>query len=88
MKRRSSGFNFRGFVALADLIFAVSAGLLLLNPIQFDAQVTEPQGPKANVKPQAQNVVVQMREVEERLDEFEKGNPVLQRRAIDVMKNE
>jgi hypothetical protein len=33
MKRRYHGFSFLGFVALADLIFAVSAGLLLLNPL-------------------------------------------------------
>ncbi|HPA16357.1 MAG TPA: hypothetical protein PLU30_01325 [Verrucomicrobiae bacterium] len=36
MKRRSRGFGFLGFVALADMIFAVSAGLLLLNPIRPD----------------------------------------------------
>lgn len=41
MKRRSHGLSFLGFVALADLIFAVSAGLLLLNPLSltdFDSQ--------------------------------------------------
>lgn len=35
MKQRSQGFKFRGFVALADMLFALSAGLLLLNPIRF-----------------------------------------------------
>lgn len=28
--------SFFGFVALADMIFAVSAGLLLINPLQMD----------------------------------------------------
>lgn len=36
MKRSSHGLSFLGFVALADLIFAVSAGLLLLNPLRLD----------------------------------------------------
>jgi hypothetical protein len=34
-RRRREGFRFLGFVALADTLFAVSAGLLLLNPIRF-----------------------------------------------------
>ena len=32
MRRHAERFNFRGFVALADLLFALSAGLLLLDP--------------------------------------------------------
>jgi len=36
MKRSSRGMSFFGFVALADMIFAVSAGLLLLNPLSMD----------------------------------------------------
>lgn len=36
MKRNSKGLSFLGFVALADMIFAVSAGLLLLNPLRLD----------------------------------------------------
>lgn len=32
MRPQSNRFCFRGFVALADLLFALSAGLLLLDP--------------------------------------------------------
>ena len=51
MKFREKGFSFRGFVALADLIFAVSAGLLLLNPIHLEqnAEDSDAQPPEPSV---------------------------------------
>jgi hypothetical protein len=88
MKRKQSGFNFRGFVALADMIFAVSAGLLLLNPIQFDSGTDTAPKPKPAPKPQAPAIILQMQQVEEHLGKLESGSPVIQRQAAEVIKNE
>ncbi len=89
MKRKQSDFSFRGFVALADLIFAVSAGLLLLNPIQFaDSPPVPPPQPKPATKSPAQIISLQMRQIEGHLDKLEADSPALQRQAADVLKNE
>lgn len=87
MKQRSE-FNFRGFVALADLIFAVSAGLLLLNPIQFNPASPAPPKPKPAPKPPAQMILLQLQQIEAHLDKFEADGPMLQREADEVRNNE
>jgi len=45
MRQARQGFKFRGFVALADMLFALSTGLLLLNPIRFDSRPAKPMKP-------------------------------------------
>ena len=88
MKRKQSGFSFRGFVALADMIFAVSAGLLLLNPIQFDSKPDAAPKPKPAFKPPAQAILLQMQQLEEHLEKLETDSPMLQRETAEVLKNE
>lgn len=88
MKPKRQGFNFLGFVALADCLFAVSAGLLLLNPIRFDARPSKPSRLKPEPPPPVQAILVEMQQVEKRLDDLETGGLILQRRAAEVLKNE
>lgn len=63
MRRNAERFSFRGFVALADLLFALSAGLLLLDPslIQAKQQPTsalpEPSATRQEPEPAATHAV-------------------------------
>lgn len=89
MIRKKKGFHFRGFVALADTLFAVSAGLLLLNPIRFESKST----PVSKPKPESQNpsihvVLVEMQKVEEKLDKLEINGRVIQKQALEIIENE
>jgi hypothetical protein len=88
MKRKQSGFSFRGFVALADMIFAVSAGLLLLNPIQFEPPPAILPKPKPVFKPPPQEIFLQMHQIEHRLEKLEADGPILQGRTVEVLRNE
>jgi hypothetical protein len=87
MKHRSE-FNFRGFVALADLIFAVSAGLLLLNPIEFESNSANRSNPKPVPPPPTQAILLQMQQIENHLDKLEAESPAIQQQAAEVLKNE
>lgn len=89
MKRKRQGFHFRGFVALADTLFAVSAGLLLLNPIRFEAKPDSTPKPKPEPQvEQVQVILVEMQNVEQRLDKLEAGGRNIQNQAAEVIKNE
>jgi len=84
MKQKSRAFSFRGFVALADLIFAVSAGLLLLNPVHFEDAPAPEEAAKAN--PAA--VAAKIAEIERSIPDVEHQVEQLQRTADEVLKNE
>jgi hypothetical protein len=91
MKRHRQGFRFLGFVALADALFAVSAGLLLLNPIRFESKpaVTPPPAPEALPQPQElRPMIVEIQKLELRLDRLEKDGRLIRARALEVLKNE
>jgi hypothetical protein len=88
MKRSRTGFRFLGFVALADTLFAVSAGLLLLNPIRFDPRpATTTSAPKPPPPP-VQAILAEIEQVEQRLDKLEASAPAVQRRASEVLGDE
>ena len=84
MKRHHRGFNFRGFVALADLIFAVSAGLLLLNPVQFDDAPADEAAAQAT--PGA--ILSNIEKVDGPLREIETQVQQLRNVAREILKNE
>ena len=90
MKRRHTGFTFRGFVALADTLFAVSAGLLLLNPVKFGDSKPEPKpAPAPAIAPVSIKALYsEMDLIEERLQKLEAENERVQRKSIEVLKNE
>lgn len=87
MKGKREGFHFRGFVALADTLFAVSAGLLLLNPIKFEAKPAE-KGRSPAQKQEAEMILLEIEQLEERLDRLERSGRYLQKQAIETLKNE
>lgn len=89
MKLKRQGFQFRGFVALADTLFAVSAGLLLLNPIRFETKsdLTPKPKPEPQVQ-QVQTILAEMQNVEKRLDKLEADGRNIQNQAAEVIKNE
>lgn len=82
MKHRQRGFSFRGFVALADLIFAVSAGLLLLNPVQFE-DVPSPEE-LAAADPVAMKA--EMEQMEQAIPELEEQLAQLEKRTGEILK--
>jgi hypothetical protein len=84
MKESSKGFRFLGFVALADCLFAVSAGLLLLNPIRLTSSATEES--ETDILPRS--VELQVVEIETAVEQLEANTQVLWLNAAEVMKNE
>ena len=91
MRRQRQGFHFRGFVALADTLFAVSAGLLLLNPIRFEPKTAAAPPPSPEVEPQPlpmQPIILELQKLETRLDKLEADGRYIQRQAAEVLKNE
>jgi len=91
MRRKRQEFQFRGFVALADTLFAISAGLLLLNPIQFESKsaVTPPPTPEPEPRPeQVQPMVVEIQKLEKRIDRLEVDGRYLQKQAVEVLRSE
>lgn len=94
-RRRRSGFRFLGFLALADVLFAVSAGLLLLNPIRFDPpppplkprQSTPLNPPTEAARPHraASAIDAELTEIERLLDELEASIPTVEERLRDAV---
>lgn len=84
MRRKQQGFNFRGFVALADMLFALSAGMLLLNPISFKPDST----PVPDTGQDAQAILVEMQKAEEALNKMEADGDRILSLAAEVIKNE
>ena len=69
MRAKGSTFRFMGFVALADTLFAVSAGLLLLNPVHL-----RPEGPPPPPKPDPSTSALEVaRSVESELVRIERS---------------
>ena len=88
VKCAADGKLFHEF-ALSDTIFAVSAGLLLLNPIRFESKNVSTPKPKHEMKsPPVQVILSEIRNVEERLDKLEASSGLLQKQVLDVLKNE
>lgn len=85
MKHSNRGFHFKGFVALADLIFAVSAGLLLLNPVHFDEAAP---GDEASADSDPRAVLSQIDLVEKAMPEIERKLQEAQEMAAEYLKNE
>jgi len=81
-QKKKRGFSFRGFVALADLIFAVSAGLLLLNPVHFEDVPTPEE--LAEADPVAMKAEIE--KVEQSIPEIEEQLKHLENRADEVLK--
>lgn len=80
MIRRQS-FTFLGFIALADLFFALSAGLLLLNPLQFEPVRNN----DIDTVKQSQALLIQLQQVEELLDKLEADGVRIKREARDII---
>jgi len=91
MKRQRQGFQFRGFVALADTLFAVSAGLLLLNPIRFEPKSSAPP-PAPEIEspppPTLQPIAAEIQGLEARLDNLDADGRYLRQQAAEVLRNE
>lgn len=85
MKHSNRGFHFKGFVALADLIFAVSAGLLLLNPVHFDEA---PPGDEASADSDPLAVLSQIELVEKAMPEIERKLQEAQELAVEHLNQE
>ena len=81
MKRKKHGLSFFGFVALADLIFAVSAGLLLLNPVQFEDTPSSEDLAKADPA----TMKAEIEQVELTIPELEKQLTRLENRSREIL---
>jgi hypothetical protein len=90
MRQKRQGFQFLGFVALADTLFAVSAGLLLLNPIRFGTtSAAAPPTPKVEAQPvRMQPIIIEIQKLEKRLEQLEADGRRIQRQAAEVLRNE
>ena len=84
MREKQRGFSFRGFVALADLLFAVSAGLLLLNPVQFD----DLPAPEEIAKADPATIAARVEEAERLLPVIEKQLEQIRAMSREVLKSE
>lgn len=101
MTYRAQGFSFRGFVALADLLFALSAGLLLLDPkfnqahkpaIPAAAPVPLAQEPPPQPRPddgaEAQRIRTELDQLTALLSRLEAQTPDLEQRARQILRSE
>jgi hypothetical protein len=96
MRRERRGFRFLGFIALADLLFALSAGMLLLNPIQLGDQPTPKPAPEERpakepepeYRPPVRDIVAILQKVEESVKTLESQGAVIARQAAEILKNE
>lgn len=87
MKKHQSAFSYFGFVCLADTLFAVSAGLLLLNPIKLNLQQDDA-APKNQIQERANQVVLKVKETEEQLKQMEAKSRQIYQQAKEVVRNE
>lgn len=81
MKKNNKRFDFLGFIALADILFALSAGLLLLPPADAVSR-----GKGGGVPEQtAESVSAELRAIEATLDRLEIDNARIEQGARQVI---
>ena len=88
MRVKRSTFRFMGFVALADTLFAVSAGLLLLNPVHLRDEAPPPppkEDPSASALELARSVESELVRIERSLQVLHESDSVL--REIQASKS-